>query len=114
MFIGYTPNKRGYKCYNPQKKIKKIKIKIVSLNVLFVESRPYFGPNCLQGESENNEAQFWETTIPLPNIILPVPVLNSSTSNSQEIGSHNNEKEGKTSLPLPNFNDSQTRGEPLR
>ena len=50
----------------------------------------------------------------MPNTFFPILVLDPSTSTSQEIGSHNNKKEGNTSLPLPNFDDSQIGGELLR
>ena len=35
VFIDYTPNKRGYKCYNPQTKQKKKKKKIISMSHLW-------------------------------------------------------------------------------
>ena len=78
------------------------------MDVSFVESQPYFCQNWLQGETEHNEAQFGETTIPLANTFspIPAPVLDPSTSNSQEIGNHNNENKGNISLPLPNLDDS--------
>ena len=47
VFIGPTPNKRGYKCFNPR--TRKIQI---SMDVSFLENQPYFAQNCLQGERE--------------------------------------------------------------
>ena len=55
VFIDYTPNKRGYKCYNPQTKKKKKKN---HKHVSFVESQSYFGQNYLQKEIKNTETQF--------------------------------------------------------
>ena len=87
VFINYSPSKKGYEFYNPQ-----IKKKNCDYKCLIYGSRPYFGLNCLQRQIKNNEAQFWETTIHLPNTFFLVPVLDLSTYNSQEISSHNNKK----------------------
>lgn len=38
IFIGYAPNKKGYKCFNPKTK----KIIVVSMDVIFLESQACF------------------------------------------------------------------------
>ena len=50
VFIGYAPNKRGYKCYNPQ-----TQKMFVSMDVSFLENQCYFSKNCLHGEIEGKE-----------------------------------------------------------
>ena len=57
VFIGYAPNKRGYKCYNPQ--TKKIQ---VTMDVSFLETPSFFTKNSLQGEKERKKENFWQTT----------------------------------------------------
>ena len=42
IFVGFAPNKKGYKCYNPQ--TKKIH---VNMDVSFLENQPYFHKNSL-------------------------------------------------------------------
>ena len=48
VFVGYAPNKKGYKCLNP--KTKKIHI---SMDVVFLENEPYFNQTDLQGKEES-------------------------------------------------------------
>ena len=65
VFIGYAPNKRGYKCYNPQTK----NIRVIT-DVSFLETQSYFTKNYLQGEKKRKEENFWQTiSDPLPNPI---------------------------------------------
>ena len=60
VFLGYPPNKKGYKCFNPfTKRV------YITMDVLFVENIPYFSQNLIQGENLV-ESNFWETIEPLP------------------------------------------------
>ena len=43
-FIGYAPNKKGYKCFNP-----KTRKHIISMDVTFLEHQPYFQKKFLKG-----------------------------------------------------------------
>ena len=101
--VGFNPNlilKQKNVCLSIIHQVKKdmsfiilkLKKKNCDYKCLIYGSRPYFGLNCLQRQIKNNEAQFWETTIHLPNTFFLVPVLDLSTYNSQEISSHNNKK----------------------
>lgn len=54
VFIGYAPNQKGYRCFNPQTKKYH-----VTMDVTFLENIPYFTENSLQGEEmERNEDNF--------------------------------------------------------
>ncbi|XP_060964985.1 retrovirus-related Pol polyprotein from transposon RE2 [Cannabis sativa] len=66
IFLGYPPNKKGYKCFNPiSKRI------YITMDVSFAENSPYFSKNFVQGE--NSVVQnFWELVEPLPKTILDV------------------------------------------
>jgi len=46
VFIGYAPNKKGYKCYHPQSR----KV-YISKDVTFHETESFFPSSQLQGES---------------------------------------------------------------
>lgn len=41
------------------------------MDVTFLETDPYFTKNSLQGGISDVEANFWDISIPLPNIISP-------------------------------------------
>ena len=45
VFVGYTPNKKGYKCFNPL-----TKCFYTTMDVSFMENVPYFTKNSVQGE----------------------------------------------------------------
>ncbi|XP_016168907.1 uncharacterized protein LOC107611507 [Arachis ipaensis] len=66
VFIGYTSNKKGYKCYHPQSR----KF-YISKDVTFHESESFFPSSQLQGESLP-EAEFLESS--------PFPLLQNFTS----------------------------------
>ena len=53
VFAGYAPNKKGYKCYNPQ--TRKFH---ASIDVSFLENQPYFHKKFLQGENQGVEDNF--------------------------------------------------------
>ena len=65
-FVGYTPNKKGYKCFNPL-----TKHFYTTMDVSFVENVSYFTKNLLQGE-KLVEPNFWEIVEPLPSVILDI------------------------------------------
>ena len=52
IFLGYAPNKKGYKCFNPT--TRKIH---VSMHVNFIENIPFYNKTTLQ-EKSSNEDQF--------------------------------------------------------
>jgi len=60
VFIGYAPNKKGYKCYHPQSR----KV-YVSKDVTFHETKSFFPSSQLQGESIQ-EAEHLELLLPFP------------------------------------------------
>ena len=66
VFVGYTPNKKGYKCFNPLKKCF-----YTTMDVSFMENVPYFTKNLLQGE-KLVEPNCWEIVEPLPSVILDI------------------------------------------
>ncbi|KAK9217910.1 hypothetical protein WN943_006540 [Citrus x changshan-huyou] len=106
VFLGYAPNKKGYKCFNPQ--TKKFH---VSMDVIFLENQPFFGQNSLQGEKENSEDHFWHTSTPMPNMFL----LDLGTpTQTQKIDISNNENLGNLELQEPSVNVPETGGEILK
>jgi hypothetical protein len=46
VFVGYSSGKKGYKCYNPVKKMM-----FESLDVTFRETKPYFVPSNAQSNA---------------------------------------------------------------
>ncbi|CAN1815372.1 Retrovirus-related Pol polyprotein from transposon TNT 1-94, partial [Linum perenne] len=55
VFIGYSTNQKGYKCYSPSTK------KLYNTrDVSFFEQQPYFAQTGLQGESSTTESQYWD------------------------------------------------------
>lgn len=67
VFVGYSPNQKGYKCYCPT-----TKRFFVSLDVPFLENQLLYPNPTLQGEVQDEE-KLWEC-IPLPNVsAIPEP-----------------------------------------
>ena len=65
IFIGYPPNKKGYKCFNP-----KTRKTVISMDVTFMEKQPFFQKIYLQGENISEEGNFWDVILnPLPKTI---------------------------------------------
>lgn len=56
IFLGYSPHKKGYKCYSPH--TRKI---YTSRDVTFVENLPFYSKTAVQGES-TSELQPWESS----------------------------------------------------
>ncbi|KAL6311476.1 hypothetical protein AAG906_012064 [Vitis piasezkii] len=70
IFLGYSPNQKGYKCYSPT--TKKF---YTSMDVTFFENQPFYPKTAIQGENwSTDEFQFWETeisTTPLSSSLPP-------------------------------------------
>ncbi|RVW35272.1 Retrovirus-related Pol polyprotein from transposon TNT 1-94 [Vitis vinifera] len=59
IFLGYSPNQKGYKCYSPT--TKKF---YTSMDVTFFENQPFYPKTAIQGDNwSTDEFQFWETEI---------------------------------------------------
>ncbi|RVW74766.1 Retrovirus-related Pol polyprotein from transposon TNT 1-94 [Vitis vinifera] len=55
IFLGYSSNQKGYKCYSP------VTRKFYnSIDVTFFETQPYYPKNDIQGENSTQEYQFWD------------------------------------------------------
>ncbi|CAL5421419.1 unnamed protein product [Camellia sinensis] len=99
VFLGYSSNQKGYKCFDPQ--TKKFH---VSMDVSFVETKSYFPNNSLQGETSGVEDNFWDISIPLPNVIYP----------TQKPHLSDNDHLGEPSSLVPSQEDSCLGGEVLQ
>ena len=55
IFVEYSSNKKGYKCYCPTSK-KFFRL----MDVSFIENIPYFSNSVIQGESHNHESHNWD------------------------------------------------------
>ena len=63
--VGYAPNKKGYKCFNP-----KTRKTVISMDVTFLEHQPYFQKKFLHGEKPREEENFWDIIpTPLPRTV---------------------------------------------
>ena len=108
IFVGYSPNQKGYRVFNPiTKKL------CVSMDVTFVEHQPFFQKNSLQGEndyvSEDNFLHFHEP--------LPIPVVHTKNTDfidqTNENKLHNKEDHVETSPefskgnPMPDLGGAQ-------
>ena len=84
IFVGYSPNQKGYRVFNPL--TKKL---CVSMDVTFLEHQPFFQKNSLQGENDNvsvSEDNFLQLHEP-----LPIPIVH--TENTYFIDQTNEHKE---------------------
>ncbi|GMP81639.1 hypothetical protein CsSME_00036279 [Camellia sinensis var. sinensis] len=99
VFLGYSSNKKGYKCFDPQNK----KFH-VSMDVSFVETKSYFPNTSLQGETSGVEDRFWDISIPLPNVIYL----------TQKPHLSDNDHLGEPSSMVPSQEDSCLGGEVLQ
>lgn len=75
IFIGYSPNQKGYRCYNPT--TKKIH---VSMDVTFLELQPFYKKISLQGESVREDNFLNE---PLPTHILSIENIDLSNHTTE-------------------------------
>ena len=85
-FLGYAPNQKGYKCFNPQ--AKKFHI---TMDVSFLEHTHFFTKYFLPGEKIGEEDNFWKISTTLPNIIVYFP--SQDTESSPQITKFLQEKE---------------------
>ncbi|KAK2452382.1 putative mitochondrial protein [Trifolium repens] len=92
IFVGYSPNQKGYKCYSP------ISRKFYnSMDVTFFENQPFYTKTDIQGENFTQEYQLWDidtlesgesslhvspqidqTDPTMSTHLLPLPVLDQS------------------------------------
>ena len=78
--MGYAPNKKGYKCYNPQ--TRKFHDNI---DVSCLENQPYFHKKFLQGENQGVQDNFWDIFVPLPNTIYHSISPNNLETQTKEL-----------------------------
>ena len=113
-FLGYAPDKKGYKCFNPT--TRKIH---VSMDVNFLENIPFYNKTTLQGES-SNEDQFWQDKEQPKPISIFIPEINQKTDDvfileiNKKTDVLTSKKGGNTDLFMPNKIVSQTGGETLQ
>ena len=108
--MGYAPNKKGYKCYNPQ--TGKFH---VNIDVSCLENQPYFHKKFLQGENQGVEDNFWDFYVPLPNtILLEYSSHNNLETQTKELNVPNIGNIENPSLSLPSIDVTQTKGEVLQ
>ncbi|RVW97655.1 Retrovirus-related Pol polyprotein from transposon TNT 1-94 [Vitis vinifera] len=89
IFLGYSPNQKGYKCYFPT--TKKF---YTSMDVTFFENQPFYPKTAIQGENwSTDEFQCWETEIsttsPLSSSLPPQTdtTLSDPENNSLDVPS---------------------------
>ncbi|KAH9657194.1 retrovirus-related pol polyprotein from transposon RE1 [Citrus sinensis] len=81
VFLGYSPTRKGYKCYDPlSKKF------FVTMDVTFFENRSFLPKTSLQGEDHTQEDHFWELSLPMPimSCVPPVPSTMPSIVNNEK------------------------------
>ncbi|XP_057451465.1 uncharacterized protein LOC130743298 isoform X5 [Lotus japonicus] len=104
IFVGYSPNQKGYRVFNPiTKKL------CVSMDVTFLEHQPFFQKNSLQGENNNvSEDNFLHEPLPIPIV---------DTENTNFIDECNKEEHVETSSEIskenlmPDLGGAQTEKE---
>lgn len=74
VFIGYAPNKKGYKCYNPTTKKTHVSMDVI----FFLENTLFFHKNSLRREKQQGEDNFCITES-LPKAILEIVSPSTST-----------------------------------
>ena len=87
VFLGYSPTKKGYKCYSPSKK----KF-YYTMDVTFLENQPFYSKTHIQGgksiTSKDSEYQFWKlesTPTPLIQAIqVSQPIQNAGSKPVRE------------------------------
>ena len=82
VFVGYSANQKGYKCFNPT--TKKL---IVSMDVTFLEHQPYFSKTPLQGESSGGKEECFWFSVPqtIDSVAPTIPVSTIPISNSDSL-----------------------------
>ena len=55
IFVGYSPNQKGYKCYSPV-----TQRFYTSMDVSFFEHQPFYPKPDIQGENFTQEYQLWD------------------------------------------------------
>ena len=107
IFIGYAPNKKGYKCFNP-----KTRKNVISMEVTFLEKQPFFQKISLQGENIGEEGIFWDViSNPLPKTIdcITNPISQNEFLNKIKIVIPNIACEiGDPKTIFPNTSESST------
>jgi hypothetical protein len=106
IFIGYSTNQKGYRCYNPT--TKKLH---VSMDVTFLEQQPFYKKNSLQGESVS-EDNFLNEPLPTPILCIENTNLNNHTTEliEQHVETSPDYEIDKGNL-VPDLGGSQTREE---
>ena len=81
IFLGYSPNQKGYKCYSPV-----TKRLYTSMDVTFFEHQPYYPKSDIQVENLIQEYQLWDidatttNNYPCPQVTIP-PISTTPTPN---------------------------------
>ncbi|PON51220.1 hypothetical protein PanWU01x14_217810 [Parasponia andersonii] len=74
IFLGYSPNKKGYKCFHPP-----TKKYFITMDVKFFEHLSYYPKSDLQGEYYDDKEDLFYDSIhvePCPNFLHPEETTN--------------------------------------